>query len=264
MNRALPVLTRAAVCLVVGGAFIAACGDSPASPAAASPTPASPLPAPSATPTSSTYTLSGVVTDAGSHIGIAGARVEAINLGSATTTDNTGAYTFRNVSPFNTRLRASAFGHDAREQIIDVFLNSRADFQLPPQVAPSANYEGVWTGEYGVTDCRDIDVPGLTQFHLCPRPSQFYQFTLTQIGTLVSGTYKLVTSFYSCPCQLDGGYGEIPMAGSISPDGTLAITALGNTRGLVGATAELDLLLRQTSPSTITGTDSRRLMVRML
>jgi hypothetical protein len=88
---------------------------------------------------------------------------------------------------------------------------------------------------------------------------QSYQFTLTQIGALVTGTYKLVTSFYSCPCQLDGGYGEIPLSGSISPDGTLAITALGNTRALAGATAELDLLLRQASSSTITGTGTLRL-----
>jgi hypothetical protein len=242
-------------------AFLPACGDSPSG---SSPFNSVATPSPPATPPSTsspTYTLSGVVTDAGSHAGIRGALVELLTSFSATlgVTDNTGAFAISGLIGVVYRVRVSASGYDSREQIVDVVQNTRRDFELRPPVAPSADYAGVWTGVYGITDCHDLDVPGLPQFRLCPGRSQSYQFTLTQTGTLVSGSYKLVTSFYSCPCQLDGGYGEIPMAGSVSPDGTLAITALGNTRGLVGATAELDLLLRQTSSSTITGTGTLHL-----
>src|SRR5262245_61082433 len=84
---------------------------------------------------------------------------------------------------------------------------------------PSApgNYAGVWTGVFEVTDCRDLDVPGLTQFHLCGmQNSQSYQFTLTQTGTIVSGTYTMKTAFYSCQCG--GMYGELTMSGKFWTD----------------------------------------------
>jgi Carboxypeptidase regulatory-like domain len=251
MNRTLPALTLAALWLVGVDACLAACSDSSSSPSPASPS--SPVNA------LKPYFVTGVVTDAVSHTAIRGALVEvfASPIPTPATTDNTGGYTVSGLPAVSVyRVRVSAIGYGAREQIVYVIAeNTRVDFELSPPVTPSANYEGVWTGDYRVTDCRDIDVPGLTQFHLCGMArTQFYEFTLTQTGTIVSGTYKLVSSFYSCPCQLNGGYGEIPMSGSISPDGTLTITALGNTRGLVGATAELDLVLRQATSSTITGT----------
>src|SRR5262245_20905845 len=229
-----------------------ACSSSPSNPSPASPSPAN-------TSTSGFYTVSGVVTDAVRHTAVRGALVAVLNFPNtaAAVTDNAGVYAISGLSEVDVyRVRVSASGYDSSEQLVVVSLdrNIRVDFELRPPVSPPVSYEGVWTGIYDAPDCRDIDVPGLTQFHLCGmRRPQSYQFTLTQIGALVSGTYKLVTPFYSCPCQLDGGYGEIPMSGSISPDGTLAITALGNTRGLVGATAELDLLISQNSSSTITG-----------
>src|SRR5258705_13753911 len=77
--------------------------------------------------------------------------------------------------------------------------------------ASSPNYAGVWTGLYDVVDCRNLDVPGLIPLALCPFRTQSYQFTLTQTGTLVTGTYKL-GAFYNCACEVLG-YGEFEMTG---------------------------------------------------
>jgi hypothetical protein len=198
--------------------------------------------------------VSGVVTDAVSHAAIRGAIVEVLASATATLgmTDNAGAYAISNVFFGNVyRVRVSATGYELSEQVIYVIQNTRVDFELRAPVTPSANYAGVWTGVYEITTCRDLDVPGLTQFHLCPQPSQSYQFTLTQIGTLVTGTYTMKSEFYMCACG--GVYGDLEMSGSISPDGTLAITALGSGPGTVGATVELDLLLRLPSSTTIMG-----------
>jgi len=158
-------------------------------------------------------------------------------------------------------LRASASSYDPGEHIISTStsgsLTPRVDFELRPPAPPSVNYAGVWSGAYTITDCRDLDVPGLNQLHLCPFRTQSYQFTLTQNGTLVSGTYKLWSSFYNCGCGVLG-YGDFLMSGAVSPDGSLAVTAVGSVRA-TGVTGELDLTLRQSSPSTITGTGTLHL-----
>jgi hypothetical protein len=254
MNRTLSVLTLGAVFAVGVSAFLPACGDSPSSPAQASPLPPNPSP-------SATFAVRGVITDSVGHAGVPGARVDiqtgdSANYITTAVTDNTGAYSISGLTRGTYRVRASAEGYDFGERIVDMLLaDLRIDFELRP---PAVNYVGVWTGVYDVPDCRDIDLPGFTQFHLCGfRRPQSYQFTLTQSGTVVSGTYKLVTPFYSCPCGFM--YGELPMSGSISPDGTLAITAIGNGPGLSGATLELNLLLRHASSSTITGTGTLHL-----
>ena len=196
-----------------------------------------------------------------SQAGIPGARVDlqtadTANYVTTAVTDNAGAYSIPGLTRGTYRVRATAGGYDLGQQVVDMLLaDLRVDFELRP---PTVNYVGVWTGVYDVPDCRDIDLPGFTQFHLCGfRRPQSYRFTLAQTGTLVVGTYKLVTSFYSCPCG--GMYGELPMSGSVSPDGTLTITAIGNGLGLSGATLELNLLLRHDSSSTITGTGTLHL-----
>jgi murein DD-endopeptidase MepM/ murein hydrolase activator NlpD len=84
-------------------------------------------------PQSQTLTLTGVITDAATHAGIGGARLEALtglNVGKATTTDGTGTYVLRDLAADSFRLRASAAGYDAAEQVVTVPANPRADFTL--------------------------------------------------------------------------------------------------------------------------------------
>ena len=80
-----------------------------------------------------TYSLTGVITDATTHAGISGARLEAINganAGNATTTDTTGTYVLTNLVAETFRLRASANGYGTGEQNVTIPENVRADFQL--------------------------------------------------------------------------------------------------------------------------------------
>jgi len=249
-------MRRIPVLAVVIASTVACSGSaSTSSPTTPSSTiPASPAPAATPQAATGTYAVSGVVTDAAGHRGIAGAFVQVLDSANPTLTitDNAGVYAITGLTSGFVRVRASAAGYDAGEQIVDVGpANLRVDFGLRPLVPPAANFAGVWTGVYQVTECHDLDVPGLTNFHLCPQSSQSYQFTLTQIGTLVTGIYTMKSEFYFCACG--GVYGDLPMSGSILSDGTLAITALGNGRGTVGATVQLDLQLRQASSATMTG-----------
>jgi hypothetical protein len=208
-------------------------------------------------------TVNGVVIDAVRRTAIAGAQVmiwpgDNVSAAKIAVTDNAGAYTIPGLESSVYRGRASARGYDSGEQVFQIpFTNIgevRVNFELRPALTPSTDYAGVWMGVYNVTDCRDLEVVGVGENHHCDiQRSQRYQFTLTQIGTLVSGTYKMLSPFYNCVCPLMA-YGDVPMAGSISPDGTLAITALGSGAGTAGVTVELDLVLHQPSASTITGT----------
>ena len=79
------------------------------------------------------YTLTGVITDSNTHVGIVGARVEAINgpnAGKSMTTDATGAYVMAELVAGTSRMRASAAGYESGEQNVTVPDNPRADFEL--------------------------------------------------------------------------------------------------------------------------------------
>jgi hypothetical protein len=117
------------------------------------------------------------------------------------------------------------------------------------------NFVGVWTGTFEASSCQDIDPPGLIALHLCSDFAPFhlparYQFTLTQSGTAVAGAYKLVTPFFSCPCN--GDYGTFNMSGTISSDGTLDLSASGIPTA-TGLTAAMTFNLRMSDVSTMTG-----------
>jgi hypothetical protein len=247
----------AAVCLMGITAFLPACGDSPSglspSTSVASPPPASP--SPPSTLALPSHTMTGVVMDAASHTAIAGARVEVVDAsgGKAVLTDSTGAFSIAGLFIQTVyRVRISAIGYDAREQLVELSQDTTVNFELRPPVSTPASYAGVWGGVYQITDCHDLDVPGLIHLSLCPFRTQSYRFTLTQTGTLVSGTYTLESEFYSCACGVLG-YGDFLMSGTVSPDGTLIASAIGSVRAS-GVTGKLDLSLRQASSTTISGT----------
>ena len=91
-----------------------------------------PLPAPPPPPPP-TYTLTGVITDAETHAGIEGARLEvlgSVNVGRTATTDRSGTYELRDLLADSFRLRASANDYFSGEQGIIVPANPRADFEL--------------------------------------------------------------------------------------------------------------------------------------
>jgi carboxypeptidase family protein len=214
---------------------------------------------PSPPPPPPTFTLSGVITDAGSHAAIAGARVEVLNgsnAGKTAITDGGGTYILGNLAADTFRLRVSANDYDAGEQGVTVPFNPRADFELRRTLP---NYAGVWTGSYGISDCQDIDPPGLNHAGICglfahvPLGVQvplLFQFTLSQSGSAVTGTYKLVTAMFSCPCG--GDYGTFDMAGTIAPDGTLVLSGSGGSR-FSGVLTDITFNLRITG-SALTGT----------
>ena len=80
-----------------------------------------------------TYTLTGVTTDAATHAGIEGARLEVlggVNVGRTATTDRSGAYELRDLLADSFRLRASANDYFSGEQGITIPANPRADFEL--------------------------------------------------------------------------------------------------------------------------------------
>ena len=127
-----------------------------------------------------------------------------------------------------------------------------------PTSPTPVNYAGVWTGDFNITSCTDVEVTGLTQLFLCRGliRTQTYRFTLTQSGSIVTGSYQLVTAFYSCACA--GDFGTFDMSGTVGSDGALTITATGIPRAS-GVTAVVTFALRQSSTSTIAGTVSGRL-----
>jgi hypothetical protein len=212
-------------------------------------------------PVAQTFSLTGVITDALSHSAIAGARVEVLNggnAGKAAITDGGGTYVLTSLTAESFRLRASAAAYDSGEQGVTVPANPRADFELRRSLP---DYAGVWTGSYGISACQDIDPPGVTPILLCglfahvlgaPVPLD-YQFTLSQNGASVTGTYKLVSGMFTCPCA--GEYGTFDVAGSISSNGTLTLSGAGSSRGS-GVQTAITFNVSLTGPSTLTGTVS--------
>jgi hypothetical protein len=80
-----------------------------------------------------THTLTGVITDVSTGVGIQGARVEALNganAGKAATTDASGAYALTGLTAETFRMRASATGYDTGEQNVTVPDIPRADMAL--------------------------------------------------------------------------------------------------------------------------------------
>jgi hypothetical protein len=110
-----------------------------------------------------TFSLAGVITDAATRAGIAGARLEVLNgqnSGRVVTADGAGAYMFQGLVAETFRLRASADAHDSGEQNVTVPSVPRADFELRPLVAtpprdacpPAATYnEGAESHEFLAT-----------------------------------------------------------------------------------------------------------------
>src|SRR5207247_3327520 len=94
----------------------------------------------------------------------------------------------------------------------------------------TANYAGVWEGRYRITECTSINPPDRPPLNLCDRLErlQAYRFTLAQSGRPVTGSYKLLTYMFSCPCG--GDYGTFDMAGTVASDDALAISAEGYAR----------------------------------
>lgn len=100
-----------------------------------------------------TYSITGVITDAGTRAGIAGARIEALNganAGKAATTDSGGTYVIDHLVAETFRMRASAADYSAGEQNVTIPDNPRADFALQ-RVTAGCAYTVSPTGTVSVT-----------------------------------------------------------------------------------------------------------------
>ena len=214
--------------------------------------PALPVPPPS------TFTLTGLITDVATHAALADAQVEVLNgsnAGKTAFTNSSGTYVLQGLAADSFRLRFRATGYDSGDKDVSVPADTRADFDMrrtPP------DYAGIWTGTYRISACQDIDPPGVQPLLLCGRffgmsVPLSYRFTLSQNGASVTGTYKLVSPMFSCPCA--GDYGTFDLAGSISSDGTLTLSGVGSSRGS-GVQTNLTFNLRLIGSATLTGTVS--------
>ena len=201
-----------------------------------------------------TFTLSGVVSDASTG-GPIEAEVEVIdgdNAGKTARSDGSGHYALAGLMSGTFMLRARATVYDSRDSRVTI-ANGDARVDIALQRAP-ANYAGVWTGQYRITDCTNIDPPDLPPFNLCGRIErlQTYRFTLSQSARTVTGAYKLVTYMFSCPCG--GDYGTFDMSGSVAPDDALALSAAGYARASGGVLVNEQFNVRLGPASTLTGT----------
>ena len=110
-----------------------------------------PLPGP---PPPQTYTLRGVITDMGTHVGIAGARLDVLNglnAGKTAVTDGSGTYLLDGLVAEVFRLRASADGYDFGEQNVTVPADPRADFVLLRSAGAPCAYVVAPTGSRNVS-----------------------------------------------------------------------------------------------------------------
>ena len=201
-----------------------------------------------------TFTLSGVISDAltGRPIDAEVEVIDGENAGMKTHADGNGFYSLAGLSSGTFTIRGRATAYDSRDNRVTIANgDTRVDIAL--QRAP-ANYAGVWTGQYRITDCTSIDPPGESAVNLCGylERLQYYRFTLSQIGRTVTGSYKLVTYMFSCPCG--GDYGTFDMAGSVAPDDALALSAAGYPRASGGVLVNELFNVRLDPASTLTGT----------
>jgi len=203
-----------------------------------------------------TYAVSGLVTDGTSGGVLPNINVQIVDSTGAaksTLTDAAGNYSMSGIPAGPATLTASAVSYQTMTKAIEVSPDTRVDIVLartPPP--PSVGYAGIWTGQYLITDCQDIDGPGLTPLNLCRQliSTKGYRFTLSQSGTSVTGAYKLISPFFTCPCG--GDYGTFDMSGAVASDGALVIVATGSPRA-TGLLAGVTFDLRQATSSTITG-----------
>lgn len=201
-----------------------------------------------------TYTVSGMVTD-----GTSGGVLPNININvdsgattRSTLTNSAGNYSMSGVAAGLVLVTASAVSYQTTPKPVIVFSDTRVDFVLP---RTSPGYAGIWTGRYGITQCQDIDGPGLTPLMLCSQMQRdiAYRFTLSQSGTTVTGAYTLTSPLFSCPCG--GDYGTFDMSGEIASDGALVIAAAGVPRA-TGLEAAMTFNVRLATSATLTGTVS--------
>ena len=201
-----------------------------------------------------TFAVSGVIVDSDSGRSIE-AEVEVVdgaNAGKVTRADGSGHYALSGLVPGSFGLRARATGYqsgDTRVTVVDA--DARADITLR-RVPTRPDYSGTWTGEYAITACSNIDPPGITAIALCgyPTRSNLYAFALSQNGATVTGTYRMVSAMFSCPCG--GDYGTFDISGTIAADGTLTMTTAGAPRGS-GTMLKETFHLRMVGASALTG-----------
>jgi hypothetical protein len=198
------------------------------------------------------FGVAGVITDGESGQPVAG-EVEIIDgpdAGRKTPTDGAGRYALSGLSSGSLTVRARAAGYDSGDMHVTIVdRDVRADITLR-RMAP--DYSGIWNGEYTIDACTNVDPPGSTPIDICAAPasSNLYRFTLTQSGSTVTGTYRMVSAMFSCPCG--GEYGTFDVAGTIASNGVLTLTTTGTPRGSGVVLAET-FNLRLTTPSTLTG-----------
>jgi hypothetical protein len=123
---------------------------------------------------------------------------------------------------------------------------------VPSSPTGPPNFAGNWTGQYLITQCVDINQPGLTPLGLCASMLRTlsYRFSLSETGATVVGTYTFVSPLFNCPCG--GNYGTFDMSGAVAADGTLTISAAGAPPA-TGLEAAMTFKLNLTASSTLSG-----------
>lgn len=201
-----------------------------------------------------TFAVSGVIVDSDSGRAIDGEVevVEGANAGMVTRADSGGHYALSGLAPGSFALRARATGYDSTDTRVTVVdADAHADIAL--RRTPSRpDYSGSWTGQYKIIDCTSIDPPGVAAIDLCRYPAALntYKFTVSQNGGSVTGTYRMVTAMFSCPCG--GEYGTFDISGTVAADGSLTMTTSGAPRAS-GVMLNAVFTLRLSSASTLGG-----------
>jgi len=198
-----------------------------------------------------TFAVAGLISDSESGRSIDG-EVEVLdgaNAGKVTRADSTGHYSLSGLVAGSFAVRARATGYDSSDiRVTIVDSDAHADITLRRTPGPP-DYSGIWTGEYKINDCTNVDPPGVTPINICgyPASSNIYRFDLSQSGRTVKGTYRMVSAMFSCPCG--GEYGTFDVSGTIAQDGTLTMITTGTPR-VSGVVLTETFSLTRTSAST--------------
>src|SRR5712691_5119594 len=198
-----------------------------------------------------TFAVAGLISDSESGRSIDG-EVEVLdgaNAGKVTRADSTGHYSLSGLVAGSFAVRARATGYDSSDiRVTIVDSDAHADITLR-RTPGQPDYSGIWTGEYKINDCTNVDPPGVTPINICryPASSNTYRFELSQSGRTVKGTYRMVSAMFSCPCG--GEYGTFDVSGTIAQDGTLTMITTGTPRGS-GVVLTETFNLTRTSAST--------------
>jgi hypothetical protein len=181
--------------------------------------------------------------------------VDGANAGKSARTDASGRYAIADVLPGSFTVVASALSYETVSQPATAGTTDlQVDFVLPRR--PPVNFAGVWIGQFAIDHCTDMTPPAATPIPLCSMlpVTNLFEFTLAQTGTLVGGTYRVITAYIQCPCG--GAYGTWAMSGTVDPNGELTLDGGGVIPASGLTMSAITLRLRIAGDARLTGTVS--------